>query len=515
MAFGRLHALIVGGGRPLGHPRGSSSPRPTRAKWPDPRSPLLPPPRRVLLLRGSGRRRCAPDRRDAARAAERGRHAAPADAAAGVRRSSARGSLLTLGFGIALAEHEGIGFSPAWIQAALALWVASMALGGYGGRTARHARYLAQRLAAEGDAPSPGLDSLVSARVPLLASFASGLLLLDDPRPDGLAAELAGASARQRHVGRCLHRRRWVVAPIQTRRYDLQRDDVRRDPVFDTLARSDRRRGRPGRTCSQPVRQLQIGHRVCPVYAPPADADDHDPVTRGGPSALPSASRPACPRRERNVRHSRDRGRPPRTTPRAARKNFSFATRALALRRSTSTCDLVRGARRDATATSCAPRASSTSRPRSRTRCEPARPPIIESYGGVSLHEQSHGESFLALAHEPFRPATASTSSTSPKPRCRRTRPLVAPPRMHELVARRLASSSSQRTPDHPRPIPSARQALVRRSRSAEDREPRWDPAANARGRRQSRRRAPFSSSDRHRFMQLRTLSRCGWRPRQ
>ena len=88
------------------------------------------------------------------------------------------GSLLTLGFGIALAEHEGIGFSPAWIQAALGLWFASMALGGYGGRTARHARYLAERLAAEGDAPSVELRALVSSRVPLLASYASGLLLL-------------------------------------------------------------------------------------------------------------------------------------------------------------------------------------------------------------------------------------------------------------------------------------------------------------------------------------------------
>lgn len=30
-------------------------------------------------------------------------------------------------------------------------------------------------------------------------------------------------------------------------------------------------------------------------------------------------------------------------------------------------------------------------------------PPIIASYGGVSLHEQSHGESFLALAQHRFR----------------------------------------------------------------------------------------------------------------
>lgn len=87
------------------------------------------------------------------------------------------GALLTLVFGIALAEHEGFGLSPAWIQAALGLWVAAMALGGYGGRTARHARHLAERLAAEGDAPSPELHALVSARGPLWASYASGSML--------------------------------------------------------------------------------------------------------------------------------------------------------------------------------------------------------------------------------------------------------------------------------------------------------------------------------------------------
>jgi uncharacterized membrane protein len=88
------------------------------------------------------------------------------------------GALLTLGFGIALAEHEGFGFSPAWIQAALGLWVASMAVGGYGGRTARRARHLAERLAAEDDVPSAELHALVAAPIPLAASFASGVMLL-------------------------------------------------------------------------------------------------------------------------------------------------------------------------------------------------------------------------------------------------------------------------------------------------------------------------------------------------
>jgi Predicted integral membrane protein (DUF2269) len=88
------------------------------------------------------------------------------------------GALLTLGFGVALAEHEGFGLSPAWIQAALGLWVAAMAGGGYGGRTARQARHLAARLAAEGDAQSADLHALLAAPIPLLASYASGLMLL-------------------------------------------------------------------------------------------------------------------------------------------------------------------------------------------------------------------------------------------------------------------------------------------------------------------------------------------------
>jgi uncharacterized membrane protein len=88
------------------------------------------------------------------------------------------GALLTLVFGIALAEHGGFGFSEAWIQAALGLWIAAMMVGGYGGRTARHARHLAEQLAADGDEPSPELHELVAAPIPLAASLASGVMLL-------------------------------------------------------------------------------------------------------------------------------------------------------------------------------------------------------------------------------------------------------------------------------------------------------------------------------------------------
>jgi uncharacterized membrane protein len=88
------------------------------------------------------------------------------------------GALGTLVFGMALASHLGIGLSPAWIQAALGLWLASIALGAVGGRTARHARYLAEELVEQGDAESSELRALVAHRPSLWASYASGVLVL-------------------------------------------------------------------------------------------------------------------------------------------------------------------------------------------------------------------------------------------------------------------------------------------------------------------------------------------------
>jgi len=86
------------------------------------------------------------------------------------------GAAGTLGFGIALAAHLGYGLTPGWIRAALALWGASVVLGALGGRTARHARHLAERLAADGDEPSAELRALVADRPSLWASYASSAL---------------------------------------------------------------------------------------------------------------------------------------------------------------------------------------------------------------------------------------------------------------------------------------------------------------------------------------------------
>ena len=88
------------------------------------------------------------------------------------------GAVLTLVFGIALAQHIGYGLTPAWIRAALGLWLTSVALGAAGGRTARQARYLAEERAAAGDEPSEELRALVAHRPSLILSWISGALLL-------------------------------------------------------------------------------------------------------------------------------------------------------------------------------------------------------------------------------------------------------------------------------------------------------------------------------------------------
>jgi uncharacterized membrane protein len=89
------------------------------------------------------------------------------------------GSLLTLAFGIALvAERSAWTFRQAWIQAAIGLWVLAMALGAVGGRPARHARELAERLGREDDRPSEELHRRVRDPLSLVLSFGSGAILV-------------------------------------------------------------------------------------------------------------------------------------------------------------------------------------------------------------------------------------------------------------------------------------------------------------------------------------------------
>jgi uncharacterized membrane protein len=83
------------------------------------------------------------------------------------------GSIVVLAFGLWLVHETGYGYGETWIVAALVLWVAALALGSGGGRTARHARELAERLAASGDEPSEELRALVAHRPTLLLSYLS------------------------------------------------------------------------------------------------------------------------------------------------------------------------------------------------------------------------------------------------------------------------------------------------------------------------------------------------------
>ena len=89
------------------------------------------------------------------------------------------GALLTIGFGAWLvADRPFWAFDQAWIEWAILLWVVSMVVGGLGGRPARHARELAQRLAAEGDRPSEELSRAVRDPRSLALSFLSGALIV-------------------------------------------------------------------------------------------------------------------------------------------------------------------------------------------------------------------------------------------------------------------------------------------------------------------------------------------------
>ena len=91
---------------------------------------------------------------------------------------TAVGGLGSLVFGLALVGDLDIGFGKAWVSASIALWVAAMALGGAGGRTARHARYLAERLAREDDQPNEELRALVAHRPSLLLSYAASAAIV-------------------------------------------------------------------------------------------------------------------------------------------------------------------------------------------------------------------------------------------------------------------------------------------------------------------------------------------------
>jgi uncharacterized membrane protein len=88
------------------------------------------------------------------------------------------GMVLTLGFGLWLVHDAGYGWGETWIVLALVLWVLSNALGGIGGSREKKVRELAERLTAEGDAPSPELSARLRDPISLALSWGSGIVVI-------------------------------------------------------------------------------------------------------------------------------------------------------------------------------------------------------------------------------------------------------------------------------------------------------------------------------------------------
>jgi uncharacterized membrane protein len=88
------------------------------------------------------------------------------------------GVLMTLAFGIWLVDIVGYGWGQTWIVLAFVFWIVANALGGIGGRREKETRLLAERLAAEGDAPAPELRARLRDPVTLCLSWGAGLLFV-------------------------------------------------------------------------------------------------------------------------------------------------------------------------------------------------------------------------------------------------------------------------------------------------------------------------------------------------
>jgi uncharacterized membrane protein len=88
------------------------------------------------------------------------------------------GALLLLGFGLWLVHLGGFGYGTGWIDAAIALYLVALVLGGIGGRRPKQARRLATRLAAEDEPVSAELRALLDDRLSLAANYASAAAVL-------------------------------------------------------------------------------------------------------------------------------------------------------------------------------------------------------------------------------------------------------------------------------------------------------------------------------------------------
>jgi uncharacterized membrane protein len=88
------------------------------------------------------------------------------------------GTLLVVVFGLWLVDLGDWSYRAGWVDGALALLVAAVALGAIGGQTPKRARKLATRLASEGAPASPELRALLDDGRARAINYLSGVLLL-------------------------------------------------------------------------------------------------------------------------------------------------------------------------------------------------------------------------------------------------------------------------------------------------------------------------------------------------
>jgi uncharacterized membrane protein len=88
------------------------------------------------------------------------------------------GMVVALAFGLGLVSEADFSWGDTWIVLALILWVVANALGGAGGGRDKRTRELAERLAAEGDQPSPELRARLRDPLTLALSWGSGLVVI-------------------------------------------------------------------------------------------------------------------------------------------------------------------------------------------------------------------------------------------------------------------------------------------------------------------------------------------------
>jgi uncharacterized membrane protein len=90
----------------------------------------------------------------------------------------ALGSVLAGIFGLWLVHIEHYGYASGWVDAAIALYLTALALGGLGGQRPKQARKLAEQLAADDKPANDQLRALLDDRVSLAENYASLLLVL-------------------------------------------------------------------------------------------------------------------------------------------------------------------------------------------------------------------------------------------------------------------------------------------------------------------------------------------------